>query len=127
MARTLSEIYNQAVSIKNRNLNINLPENESQVFESQPAFNDLQNTNNGSKMSVMNAFIWIVSACIWSFECLLDVFQADLILDLRNRVNGTAAYYVNALYRYQHGDTLIINDDGTQLSYATDNPAKRVI
>lgn len=127
MARTLSEIYNEAVSIKNKNLKVELPASDLQVLESEPAFNALKNVSNSSKMSVINAFIWIVAACIWTFESLLDVFQADLVLDLRNRINGTTAYYVNALYRYQHGDTLVMNDEGTQFSYATDDPSKRII
>lgn len=108
MARTLSEIYNAAVAVKNERM-------------------ELRGVSNGSTMSVMNAFIWVVSACIWSFENLFDVLQADLLLDLRDRINGTPAYYTNILLRYQHGDELVPNAEGTRFSYAKDDPSKRVI
>jgi len=108
MARTLSTIYQEAKAARDARL-------------------ELTEFHNGSKMSVMDAFTWIVSACIWSFENIMDVFKVDVASDLRNRVNGTPAYYVNALLKYQHGDTLQMNDEGTQFSYPVVDETKRVI
>lgn len=108
MARTLSTIYQEAKAARDARL-------------------ELTEFHNGSKMSVMDAFTWVVSACIWSFENIMDVFKVDVASDLRNRVNGTPAYYVNALLKYQHGDTLQMNDEGTQFSYPVVDETKRVI
>lgn len=108
MARSLSTIFNEAK-------------------EQREKYLALSGIVNESKMSVMDAFTWITSTCIWMFENLLDVFQVDLARDIEKRFNGTAAYYVNALLKYQHGDELIISHDGTQFSYPNIDEEKRII
>lgn len=108
MARTLSEIYTVAK-------------------ETRDTYLELTEFSNGSKMSVLDAFTWVVSACIWAHENVMDVFKVDLASDLQNRINGTPAYYANALLKYQSGDDLVINEEGTICSYATIDTTKRVI
>ena len=108
MARTLSQIYQEAKSVRDQRL-------------------ELTEFHNGSKMSVMDAFTWVTSACIWSFESLLDVFKTDVASDLMDKVNGTPAYYANALLKYQHGDSLIMNDEGTQFHYPVVDESKRIV
>lgn len=108
MARTLSEIYAEAKD--NRNQYLELTE-----FE------------NSSKMSILDAFTWVTSACIWTFENILEVFKIDLAKDLQNRINGTPAYFANALLKYQSGDELVINEDGTAFSYPNIDPSKRIV
>lgn len=108
MARTLTEIYKVAQDCKDQRL-------------------ELKEVHNSSKMSVMNTFIWVVATCIWAFENILDVFKVDVARDLQNRVNGTPAYYVNALLKYQSGDSLQISEDGASFSYPTVDESKRVI
>lgn len=108
MARTLSEIYQEARNIRNQRL-------------------ELTEINNSSKMSVMDAFTWVTSACVWSFENLLDVFKVDVAMDLQDKINGTPAYYANALLKYQHGDRLEMNEEGTQFYYPTIDETKRVV
>ncbi len=108
MARTLTEIYTVAKDCRNQYL-------------------ELTEFQNSSKMSIIDAFTWVTSACIWTFENILDVFKVDLAKDLQNRVNGNAAYYANALLKYQSGDDLEMNADGTAFSYPTVDETKRVI
>lgn len=108
MARTLSEIYAEAKDNRNKYL-------------------ELTEFENTSKMSVIDAFTWVSSACIWTFENIMDVFKVDLAKDLQNRINGTPAYFANALLKYQSGDNLIMNDEGTIFSYPQVDPSKRII
>lgn len=108
MARTLTDIYNAA-------------------REKRDEYLELTEFHNSSKMSVMDAFTWVVAACIWSFECLIDVFKVDLAKDMQYRINGTGAYYVNALLKYQRDSTLQMNEEGTQFSYANIDESKRVV
>lgn len=108
MARTLSEIYAEAKECRNSYL-------------------ELTEFENSSKMSIIDAFTWVTSACIWSFENILDVFKIDLAKDLQNRINGTPAYFANALLKYQSGDDLIMNEDGTAFSYPNIDANKRII
>lgn len=108
MIRSLSEIYADAKDCRNKYL-------------------ELTEFENSSKMSILDAFTWVVAACIWTFENILDVFKVDLARDLNNRINGTAAYFANALLKYQSGDNLIMSDDGTKFSYPTIDTSKRVV
>lgn len=108
MARTLSAIYKEAKATRDSRL-------------------ELTEFQNGSKMSILDAFTWITSACIWSFENIMDVFKVDVASDLQYRVNGTPSYYANALLKYQHGDSLSMNDEGTQFSYPVVDETKRVV
>lgn len=108
MARTLTEIYTIAKEYRNQYL-------------------ELTEIENTSKMSIMDAFTWVVSACIWTFDNMLDVFKVDLAKDLQSRINGTPAYFANALLKYQSGDELVINEEGTAFSYANIDEKKRVV
>jgi hypothetical protein len=108
MARSLTEIYTTSKQIKDQYL-------------------ELTEFKNSSKMSILDTFTWVVSACIMVFETILDTFKIDLAKELQNRINGTPAYYANALLKYQSEDELIMNDEGTSFSYNTVNEDKRII
>lgn len=108
MARTLTEIYTEAKECRNKYLQLT----------------EFENT---SKMSVLDAITWTASACIWTFENIMDVFKVDLARDLQNRINGTPAYYANAMLKWQYGDELQMNEEGTQFSYAAVNENNRII
>lgn len=108
MARTLTEIYNSAKQTRDGYLR-------------------LTEFSNSSKMSIIDSFTWVVSACIWAHETLFDVFKVDIAKDLQNRINGTPAYYSNALLKYQSGDSLVMSEDGTQFSYQSVNEEKRIV
>lgn len=108
MSRTLTEIYNEAVETRNKYL-------------------ELTELTNDSKMSIINAFTWVTAAAIYSFETLLDVFTTDIAKTFTQRINGTSAYYANAMLKWQYGDDLIINDEGTAFHYATEDITKRLI
>ncbi|NDV63936.1 hypothetical protein [Bacteroides sp. 224] len=108
MARSLTEIYATSKQIRDQYL-------------------ELTEFTNSSKMSVLDAFTWVVSACIMVFETVLDVFKIDLAKELQNRINGTPAYYANALLKYQSGGELMMNEEGTAFSYGVINEEKRII
>lgn len=108
MSRTLTEIYNEAVDTRNKYL-------------------ELTELTNDSKMSIINAFTWVTSAAIYSFETLLNVFMTDISTIFNSRINGTPAYYANAMLKWQFGDELVINDEGTSFSFAQEDTTKRII
>ena len=108
MARTLSEIYSFAKECRKQYL-------------------ELTEWENDSKMSILDAITWVQSSCIWAFENIIDVFKIDLAKVLQNRINGTPGYYANALFKYQSGDELEMNDEGTAFSYPTIDETKRII
>lgn len=61
------------------------------------------------------------------FENVMDVFKVDLAKDLQNRINGTPSYFANALLKYQSGDDLVMNEEGTVFSYPSIDASKRII
>lgn len=108
MSRTIKEIYNEAVQERNRRL-------------------ELAEFASDSKLSVMNGILWVVAAAIYSFETLLDVFAVDISEAINGRINGTPAYYANALLQYQQGDELTVREDGLAFGYPNVDETKRII
>ncbi len=108
MSRTIKEIYNEAVAERNRRL-------------------ELAEFASDSKLSVMNGILWVVAAAIYSFETLLDVFAVDISEAINGRINGTPAYYANALLQYQQGDELTVREDGLAFGYPNVDETKRII
>ncbi len=108
MSRTIKDIYNEAVSERNRRL-------------------ELSEFASDSKMSVMNGILWVVASVIYSFETLLDVFAVDISKTIDSRINGTPAYYAKALLQYQQGDELTMREDGLAFGYAQIDESKRII
>lgn len=108
MSRTLTEIYNEAEREKDKYLH-------------------MTEMHNQSKMSVLNQFMWVVSACIHSFEALFDAFILDISNTFNNRINGTPAFYANSMLKWQYGDELVVSEDGTKFYYPSVDEGKRVI
>lgn len=108
MARTIKEIYSEAVRERSRRLELN-------EFASD------------SKLSIMNGLTWAFAAVIYTFEVLLDVFAIDISTTINNRINGTPAYYANALLQYQKGDILRVREDGLAFGYEVIDETKRII
>ena len=108
MGRTIKEIYNEAITIRNKRLELN-------------------EFSNDSKLSIMNGITWVTASVIYTFETILDVFAIDISTTINNRINGTATYYANALLQYQKGDDVVVREDGLAFGYAVIDKTKRII
>lgn len=108
MSRTIKQIYQEAVAERDKRL-------------------ELAEFSSDSKLSVMNGILWVVSAVIYSFEMLLDVFAMDISETINSRINGTPDYYAGALLRYQRGDTLTVREDGLAFGYASVDQSKCIV
>ena len=108
MARSINEIYKEIVAEKDKRL-------------------ELSEYKSDSKVSVINGIAWFVSAAIYSFETIMDTFIVDINDIIKDRINGTPSYYVNAALKYQHGDKLKIKDDGLGFGYEKTDETKRII
>ena len=108
MARSINEIYKEIVAEKDKRL-------------------ELSEYKSDSKVSVINGIAWFVSAAIYSFETIMDTFIIDINDIIKDRINGTPSYYVNAALKYQHGDKLKIKDDGLGFGYEKTDETKRII
>ena len=108
MSRTIKQIYEESIRERDKRL-------------------ELSEFSSDSKLSIMNAITWTVSAAIYTFETLLDVLAVDISEVINNRVNGTPTFYVNALLQYQKGDELTVREDGLAFGYASIDETKRII
>lgn len=108
MSRTIKEIYNEAIRERNKRM-------------------ELTEFSSDSKLSILNGITWTVSAVIYSFETILDVFAIDISSAINSRINGTPTYYANALLQYQKGDVLTVREDGLAFGYASIDESKRII
>lgn len=108
MSRTIKEIYNEAIAIRNKRL-------------------ELSEFSNDSKLSIMNGITWVAASVIYTFETILDVFAIDISTTINNRINGTPTYYANALLQYQKGDDVTVREDGLAFGYAVVDETKRII
>lgn len=108
MARTIQEISDLIISEKNKRLELNELESDS-------------------KVSVFNGWAYIIAVVIHSFEVILDLFRVSINNTISTNVNGTPQFYVNKAYEYQDGDTMVVSDDGTSISYPTVDTGKRII
>lgn len=108
MARTIKQIYDEAIAERNKRL-------------------ELSEFSSDSKLSVLNGITWTFAAVVFSFEVLLDVFSVDISNVINNRINGTPTYYINALKQYQKGDELLVREDGLAFGYAETDTTKQIV
>lgn len=118
MARTLTQIYTEAVAARNNYL---------QLTEFQP------NLLSSSKLSILNLITYISSVVIYSYEIVLDVFKIDVLNEMSQRMNGTPEYYLRLarLFQFnsatQSGFNMIFNEDTMKVEYETIQENARII
>lgn len=117
MARSLSQIYSEAVAKRNDYLQLT----------------ELNSGKTDSKLSILNLLSYNMASLIFTYETVLDVFQADIADLLSRRINGTPAYYVEMAKKFQYnpitgdGDEVYFNEDTMTLSYIETDVTKRII
>lgn len=108
MARTIKQIYDEALAERNKRL-------------------ELSEFASDSKLSILNGITWTFAAVVFSFEAILDVFSVDISKVINNRINGTPTYYINALKQYQKGDEILVREDGLAFGYAETDSTKQIV
>ena len=106
--RKIKEIYEEIVSEKDKRLELN-------------------EINSKSKVSVLNAIIWVVAAACRSLEAVMEAFGADVTDFIDRKVHGSADYYAYSLLQYQHGEDLVVKDGGMGYGYASQDDSKKII
>lgn len=117
MARTISQIYAEAVHARNNYLQLT----------------ELDSGRTRSKVSIMNLLTYVMATMVHLYETMLDVFQVDIVNILSSRITGTASYYVAAskLFQFdpitQTGDKLVFNEDTLRVEYETVDATHRIV
>lgn len=69
----------------------------------------------------------VVASAIHLFEVLLDRFRVEMEEVADKVTPGTARWYADQCRRFQNGHELLFDEHSTQLYYAEDDPATRII
>lgn len=117
MSRSISQIYSEAVAMRNDYLQIS----------------QLDSGRSESKLSVINIMTYIMAALIYSYEVLLDTFQVQIAQLIAGRVNGTAAYYAKMAEYFQYNpdtaamDEMEFDESTYQAKFKTLDKTHRII
>lgn len=117
MARSISQIYAEAIYTRNNYLQLT----------------ELNSGRTGSKLSILNLLTYVMSVLIHTYETALDLFQLNVADIIRNRINGTPAYYAAVAKHFQFnkdtqtGDRLYFNDETYKIGYETVDESHRII
>ena len=117
MSRSISKIYSEAIAKRNAYLQLT----------------ELNSGRSGSKMSVLNIMTYVMSAMIYAYETMLDVFEVNIARLIEKRINGTAQYYAVMAKYFQynedteHGDELIFDEDSLSIQYKVVDKTHRII
>ena len=117
MSRTISQIYSEAIFVRNNYLQIT----------------ELDSGRTRSKMSIMNLMTYVMSVLIYTYETILDTFQVNIAKLIAARINGTPAWYVTMAYKFQYNpttesnDTFGFNEDTFMLEYETIDASHKIV
>lgn len=117
MARSISQIYAEAIYTRNNYLQLT----------------ELNSGRTGSKLSILNLLTYVMSVLIHTYETALDLFQLNVADIIKNRVNGTPAYYAAIAKHFQFnsetqtGDVLSFDEETYKIGYETVDESHRII
>ncbi len=117
MSRTISQIYSEAIYVRNNYLQIT----------------ELDSGRTKSKMSVLNLMTYVMAVLIYSYETILDVFQVNMAKLIKARMNGTPDWYVTMAMKFQFdstagtSDAFGFNGDTLNLEYETVDTTHRIV
>lgn len=115
--RSVSQIYSEAVAIRNNYLQLT----------------ELNTGRSNSKLSIINLMTYVVAVCIHTYEAILDIFQLKLAEVLNGRINGTPDWYAAMAKKFQYndvnaiGDAMKFDEDTLQITYVQKNTSHQII
>lgn len=120
MSRTINEIYTDIITKKD-----SLEDLEGLGYAGDDTELLLQDLNSSSKVAIWRLWAYVTAVTIYFHEKLWDLFKAEVEEKLK-AIPGTDAWLVNECKKFQNGDLLIFNNDGTY-GYASPKPDDQII
>lgn len=115
--RSVSQIYSEAVNIRNNYLQLT----------------ELNSGRSNGKLSMLNLLTYVVAVCIHTYEAVLDLFQLRIAEVLNGRINGTPQWYAIMAKKFQYnnitntGDEMRFNEDSLKIEYVQPDASHRII
>jgi len=120
MARDLKEIYDSAIAEKETMGS--LAGLQPSIDSSQTLLNDLTST---SKVAIWRLTFWVTSFLIWWHEKLFDLHKEEIETRAAELITGTALWYRDQSFVFQHGDVITWN--GNKFTYPVITASNRII
>jgi hypothetical protein len=79
-----------------------------------------------SLTAIWNLIVDAVVSCIYIFECILDIFKADIEDKISKKRLGSLSWYIDKAKEFQLGDDIIFFPDGT-IGYELIDEEKQII
>lgn len=121
MARTIAEIYDEIVTVKNGTTELDglLPLNESsQDYIAANA--------SGSKVAIWRLWCWIFASVCWLQEVLMDKHKIEIDYAISHTPFGTLQWYYKIVLAFQLGYDLLWDDARDQYVYTDTTSATAV-
>lgn len=122
MARSIGTIYGEIVAYK---------DSQSAISALAPTADTEQQLlsalTSTSKVAIWRLWAYITAVAIYTHEVLWDLFRAEVQANADAAIAGTALWYRQQVFAYQHGDTLVYDPATGKYGYAAlDEPAQIV-
>lgn len=80
-----------------------------------------------STVSIENILIYIVAACAYTLEVMFDTFRTDVDEQIARNIVPTVRWYHAQALRFQHGDTLVYDEETQAFKYPVVDESKKKI
>lgn len=117
MSRTLSQIYSEALLVRNDYLQIT----------------ELNSGLTKGKLSIINLLTYVMACLIYTYETILDVFEYNIAQLILEKINGTGIWYETIAKKFQYdtandcADPLVLNEDTLTLEYENVDESRKII
>lgn len=120
--RTISDIFTLGQEAKSRVRELyELLENE---VNEEANLDDLDTT---SKTSIWSLWLYVFAAMSWLLEGVFNAFKKETVQIIDASIAGTDRWLAAEVRKYQHGDTLIFNEDTYKYDYPTVDSEKQIV
>lgn len=126
MARTIAQIYdalNQSKASMQELHNFVVDNRPGQILDNADTL--LSDLNNPSRVAIWRLWLWLVAVGSWTVEKLFDIHKAEVTDIVSAKTPHTLRWYAEESKKFQFGYSLTW--DGTSFSYASDQPAAKII
>ena len=80
-----------------------------------------------SRVSLESIFFYIVASAVYVLETMFDRFTEEVESKISSAVLATIPWYHQVCLEYQHGDSMVFDEQTQQFRYSIDDASKRII
>lgn len=80
-----------------------------------------------SRVSLESIFFYIVASAVYVLESMFDRFKEDVESKISTAVLATIPWYHQVCLEYQHGDSMVFDEQTQQFRYEAEDDSKRVV